>query len=59
MTIPGGMMKQSVGRLKDAIQAAKEAAADTRNAVAAQEFTPVAIEQEKSGDGPGAEQGPA
>lgn len=45
MTIPGGMMQQSVDRLRDAIQAAKDAAEQTRNAVATQQVTPVTIGQ--------------
>lgn len=41
MTIPGGMMQASVNRLRDAIQASKEASDEVKRNVAAQQVTPV------------------
>lgn len=59
MTIPGGMMQQSVDRLRDAIQAAKDAAEQTRNAVAAQQVMPVTVGQEVRDVSQDTGQGPA
>lgn len=59
MTIPGGMMQDSVNRLRDAIQTARDAAAETRKTVAAQEVSPVTIGQEASDASSGDRQGPA
>lgn len=51
MTIPGGMMKESVARLRDSIAASKAAADEVRNAVAAQQVLPVTIEEEVPREG--------
>lgn len=59
MTIPGNMLRDSVNRLAEVIRAGKDTSDDIKGRVAAQQVTPVTIEQEVNRDGSGGEQGPA
>lgn len=59
MTIPGGMMRESVERLRDSIAASKAASEEVKRTVAAQEVVPVTIGQEGQNERSGAQESAA